>query len=312
MGARLPISTDDSPAFLTELVFRLKIKDAMTRDVITAGRNDSLRKLQHLMKEHQITGIPIVEGPRLLGIVSMDDVIRALDEGCIDAKAGDRMSRRLTVLEDDMPLSFGISFMDRYRFGRFPVLNKDKQLVGIITSRDILVALLIEFNREAERMEEDIPVQAVDGALRRDYRREYRVRKFDFELAGKPTSDIKRKLKEIGLPPKLIRRIAVASYELEMNQVVHSEGGTIAIRLTPLQVEIIAIDNGPGIDDIELALQEGYSTATEWVRSLGFGAGMGLPNARRVSDDFEISAGAHGTSVRCRFILPQEDTNETQ
>ena len=312
MGATLPISTDDSPAFLTELVFRLKIKDAMTRDVITAERDASLRELQYLMKEHKITGIPIVEGPRLLGIISMDDVIRALDEGCIDARAGDRMSRRLTVLEDDMPLSFGISSMDRYRYGRFPVLNKDKLLVGIITSRDILVALLVEFNREAERMEEEIPIEAVDEAHRREYRREYRVRKLDFELAGKPTSDIKKKLKEIGLPPKLIRRVAVASYELEMNQVVHSEGGTIAVRLTPRQIEIIAIDNGPGIEDIELALQEGYSTATEWVRSLGFGAGMGLPNARRVSDDFEMSAGSHGTSVRCRFKIPQEETDETQ
>ena len=311
MGTTLPISTDDSPAFLTELVFRLKIKDAMTRDVITARRDDSLRKLQLLMKEHQITGIPIVEGPRLLGIVSMDDVIRALDEGSIEAKAGDRMSRQLIVLEDDMPLSFGISSMDRYRFGRFPVLNKDKQLVGIITSRDILVALLVEFNREAERMEEDIPIHPADEADRH-YRREYHVRKFDFELAGKPTSDIKKKLKEVGLPPKLIRRIAVASYELEMNQVVHSVGGTIAIRLTPRQVEIIAIDNGPGIRDIEQALEEGYSTATEWVRSLGFGAGMGLPNARRVSDDFEISAGSHGTSVRCRFTLPEEETDATQ
>ncbi len=308
----LPISTDDSPTFLTELIFRLKVKDAMTREVITARRTDPLRDLQLLMREHQISGIPIVEGPRLLGIVSMDDVIRALDEGRIDEPAGDHMSRQVIVLEDDMPLSFGISSMDKYRFGRFPVLSKEKQLVGIITSRDILVALLVEFNREAERLEDDIPSRPTDDS----YRREYRVRKYDFELAGKPTSDIKKRLKEAGLHPKLIRRVAVASYELEMNQVVHSEGGTIAVRLNPQQVEIIAIDNGPGIPDVEQALEEGYSTATEWVRSLGFGAGMGLPNARRVSDDFEISTGSHGTSVRCRFALPEqqpeEDSHATQ
>jgi anti-sigma regulatory factor (Ser/Thr protein kinase) len=198
--------------------------------------------------------------------------------------------------------------MDKYRFGRFPVLNKEKQLVGIITSRDILIALLVEFNREAERREEAVPEKATEGS----FRREYTVRKFDFEQAGKPTGEIKKKLKEVGLHPKLIRRIAVASYEIEMNQVVHSEGGTLAVRLTPDQCEIIAIDNGPGIPDVEQALEEGYSTATEWVRSLGFGAGMGLPNARRVSDDFEISSGTHGTSVRCRFKLPKGDDDANQ
>ena len=303
----LPISTDHSPAFLTELIFRLKIKDAMTRELITAGRGDSLRSLQHLMRKHQITGIPIVEGPRLLGIVSMDDIMRALDEDRINEPVETHMTRQVIVLEDDMPLSFGIASMDKYRFGRFPVLDKEKRLVGIITSRDILVALLVEFNKEAERLEEEIPERPSDD----HFRREYRVRKFDFEYAGKPTSEIKKRLKDAGLHPKLLRRIAVASYELEMNQVVHSEGGTIAVRLNPEQVEIIAIDNGPGIPNVELALEEGYSTATEWIRSLGFGAGMGLPNARRVSDDFEISSGTHGTSVRCRFKLPREDDDAT-
>ncbi|MFW5683995.1 MAG: CBS domain-containing protein [Spirochaetota bacterium] len=311
----LPINPDDSPAFLTELVFRLKIKDAMTQELFTARRTDSLRRIQLIMKEHQITGVPIAErtlkteGPRLLGIVSMDDIIRALDEGLIDEPAERHMTRQLIVLEDDMPLSFGISYMDKYRFGRFPVLNKNKELVGIITSRDILVALLVEFNKEAERREDEEPERGTEDS----FRREYRVRKFDFEHAGKPTSEIKKKLKQIGLHSRFIRRVAVACYELEMNQVVHSEGGTIAVRLSPELVEIIAIDNGPGIPDVEQALVEGYSTATEWIRSLGFGAGMGLPNAQRVSDEFEISSGSHGTSVRCRFKLPQlGDEDEAQ
>lgn len=308
----LPISPDDSPAFLTELVFRLKVKDAMTRALITATRTDSLRHIQQLMKQHKITGVPIVESSRsadavrLVGMVSMDDIMRALDDGSIEETADEQMSRQLIVLEDDMPLSFGISYMDKYRFGRFPVLDKEKRLVGIITSRDILVALLVEFNREAERREEDEPEHAPDES----FRRQYGVRKFDFEHAGKPTSEIRKKLKDMGVHSKLIRRIAVASYELEMNQVVHSQGGTIEARVSPEQVEIIAIDNGPGIPDVDRALEEGYSTATEWIRSLGFGAGMGLPNARRAADDFEISTGTHGTSVRCRFMLPKEEHND--
>ncbi len=303
----LPLLSDESPAFVTEIIYRLKIKDAMTSALHTGSTSDSLRSLQILMREHKITGIPIVDGGRLLGIVSMDDVIRALDEGYIDEAAERHMSRRLIVLEDDMPLSFGISYMEKYRFGRFPVLSKEKELVGIITSRDILVALLVEFNKEAEAREQNETAERSEG----HFYREYHVRKFDFEQAGKPTADIKIELKHLGLPSRFIRRVAVACYELEMNQVVHSAGGVISGRITPKEVEIVARDRGPGIPDVEAALTEGFSTATEWVRSLGFGAGMGLPNARRAADEFEISSGEEATQVRCLFRIPEEENEST-
>lgn len=303
----LPILDDESPAFVTEIIYRLRIKDAMTKALHTGTTSDSLRSLQVLMREHKITGVPIVEGGRLLGIVSMEDVIQALDDGYIDEPAEKHMSRQLIVLEDDMPLSFGISYMEKYRFGRFPVLSKEKELVGIITSRDILVALLVEFNREAEAREAKEVAVRSEGS----FYREYRVRKFDFEQAGKPTGDIKIELKKLGLPSKFIRRVAVACYELEMNQVVHSAGGVISGRITPTEVEIVASDRGPGIPDVEAALTEGFSTATEWVRSLGFGAGMGLPNARRAADEFEISSSESGTQVRCHFRIPEENNDGT-
>lgn len=295
----LPINTDE-PAFVTELIYRLKVKDAMTSALYTATPDDTLRSLQLKMKEAQITGIPIVTGTRILGVVSMDDVIRALDEGYIDEAAGDHMSKQLIVLEDDMPLSFGISYMEKYRFGRFPVLNKEKELVGIITSRDILTTLLMEVNREVERREQ---LQS-EVRTNESFYREYRVRKFDFEHSGKATGEVKIELKQMGLDPKFVRRVAVASYELEMNEVVHSEGGCLQARINPKEVEIVAKDSGPGIPNLEQALTEGYSTATEWVRSLGFGAGMGLPNARRAADEFQISSDESGTTVRCVFHIP--------
>ena len=296
----LPIDTEE-PAFVTELIYSLKIKDAMTSALYTASPADTLRSLQLKMKEAQITGIPVVDGTRILGLVSMDDVIRALDEGYIDEPAGDHMSKQLLVLEDDMPLSFGISYMEKYRFGRFPVLNKEKELVGIITSRDILTTLLMEVNKEVERREQLQPGVRTNES----FYREYRVRKFDFEHSGKGTGEVKIELKQMGLDPKFIRRVAVASYELEMNEVVHSEGGCVQARITPKQVEIVAKDTGPGIPDLDQAMTEGYSTATDWVRSLGFGAGMGLPNARRAADEFQISSDESGTTVRCVFHIPE-------
>jgi anti-sigma regulatory factor (Ser/Thr protein kinase) len=227
----------------------------------------------------------------------MDDIIQALDGGYIEEPAEKRMSRNLIMLEDDMPLFFAISYSEKYRYGRYPVLNKDKELVGIITSRDILNTLLVEINKEIEKLEQKSVAPPVsDGNI---VRLEFSVRRLDFENAGKASTEIKKCLIAREIDPKLIRRVAVASYELEMNQVVHSHGGKIAFRADAEKAEVTAVDAGPGIADVEQALQEGWSTANEWVRSLGFGAGMGLPNARRVSDEFSISSElGRGTSVK--------------
>lgn len=298
----LPINTDEPPSFILELIYRLKIRNVMTTKLVTAGRGDSLRYVQKLMKDNTITGVPVVEGARLLGLLSMDDIIRALDAGYIDDPAERWMTHSLIVLEDDMPLSFGISYMEKYRFGRFPVLNRGRELVGIVTSRDIIVALLLEINNEMERLEREVlPRPETSGGRTR---REFSTRRYDFENAGRASSEIKRLLKEQGVEPGIVRRVAVAAYELEMNQVVHSVGGRITFTADAETAEVVAVDPGPGIENVDSAMNEGFSTATEWIRSLGFGAGMGLPNARRVSDEFAIeSEPGTGTSVRSVVYL---------
>ena len=307
----IPLNTVESSSFVLELIYRLKIKDAMTERLITAGKGDSLRQIQHLMKENGITGVPAVDQKRLIGIISVDDIIRALDGGYIEDPVEQHMSRNLIVLEDDMPLSFGISYFEKYPYGRFPVLNREKELVGIITSRDILVCLLMEINREVERLEQLIPAEestSPEGNMRKDFR----VRKYDFENAGRASTEIRKILKTRDLDPRLVRRVAVASYELEMNLVVHSVGGTISFRMDPERIVIVARDRGPGIADPLRAQEEGFSTANEWIRSLGFGAGMGLPNVKRVSDDFTLESGAErGTVVTSVIRLagtPKEGT----
>jgi anti-sigma regulatory factor (Ser/Thr protein kinase) len=128
---------------------------------------------------------------------------------------------------------------------------------------------------------------------------EFNVPRYDFELAGRASTEIKKALKQRNFDPKIIRRIAIASYELEINLVVHSNGGALSCSILPDKVTITAADTGPGIADVNQALQEGWSTANEYVRSLGFGAGMGLANTKRVSDEFSInSALGLGTTVR--------------
>jgi anti-sigma regulatory factor (Ser/Thr protein kinase) len=154
-------------------------------------------------------------------------------------------------------------------------------------------------NREVLRLEKlHKPVDTVASSKYSEM--EFTTTHYDFETAGRASTEIKKALKQRNFDPKLIRRIAIASYELEINQVVHSaNGGVMRCSILPDKVVIIATDTGPGIEDVSLALKEGYSTATEYVRSLGWGAGMGLANTKRVSDEFTIeSAVGKGTTVR--------------
>ena len=112
----------------------------------------------------------------------------------------------------------------------------------------------------------------------------------DFTSAGQASVQVKKNLRQLGIPHDVIKRVSIAMYEGEINMVIHAGGGVAEVRVTESCIEIILSDNGPGIKDIEQAMQEGYSTAPEQIRSLGFGAGMGLPNMKRYSDSMEIKS----------------------
>jgi len=300
----IPINTYTSPNVILELIYRLKVKDVMTTDLVTATKDTPLRAIQHIMREKQVTGLPIVMGKRLIGIVSMDDIIQALDKGYINETAQSHMTRNLIVLEDDMPVSFAISYFDRFSYHRFPVLNKHKELVGMITSRDITSTLLVEINREIEDLEKRTSTTSLSDEMNGEIHT-YSIMKNDFENAGYASTEIKKRLKKAGIQPHIIRRAAIASYELEMNLVVHSDGGELIAEYTPQEIQITARDSGPGITDINNAMTPGWSTASEWIRSLGFGAGMGLPNVKSVSDEFTIESDMNGTTVVCTIALKE-------
>lgn len=116
----------------------------------------------------------------------------------------------------------------------------------------------------------------------------YVVSPDDFTRAGEASSDVKSKLKQMGVSPEAIRKVAISMYEGEINMVIHADGGTIDVIISPENITMILMDKGPGIQDIELAMQAGYSTAPDNVRALGFGAGMGLPNMKKYSDEMDI------------------------
>ena len=133
---------------------------------------------------------------------------------------------------------------------------------------------------------------------------EYPVQGGNFGSAGGAASRIKNVLKQLGIQYDTIKRVAIASYESEMNIVAYATKGKLLVDIEPGEINITAIDVGPGIPDIEMALQEGYSTATPLIREMGFGAGLGLPNIKKAADEMVIeSVVGEGTTVKMKFRL---------
>ena len=148
---------------------------------------------------------------------------------------------------------------------------------------------------------ESVPGETSEGIL---LRHEFSIEGSDFGSAGMVSTEIKSLLKTIGLDPKLIRRVGISTYEGEMNVVMHAKRAKVHVTITPKLIEVMIEDEGKGIPDINLAMEKGFSTATEEQRAMGFGSGMGLPNIRNNSDDMELTSEVgRGTKLRMKFYI---------
>ncbi|MBT8042912.1 MAG: CBS domain-containing protein [Kiritimatiellales bacterium] len=292
-----------------ELIYGLRIGEVMTSKVFAVSRNCTMRDVQTIMKNNSISGVPVVDSKRVVGIVTMNDIMNALEQGAMEDGVVKWMVGEVQTLAEDMPLSFAISAFGKFSFRQFPVVNKKNELVGILTFRNINLALIRELSRQLREMEHQHEHPPEPESL--ELAKVYQLHRYDFENGGRASSEIKKFLKDRGIASKIVRRVAVASYELEINLVAHSIGGMLAFDITPDRVKISSHDRGPGIPDIDQAMTEGFSTANEWIRSQGFGAGMGLPNVKRVSDEFAIkSSVGMGTMVQAIIHLKPENENE--
>jgi len=140
---------------------------------------------------------------------------------------------------------------------------------------------------------------SVQELKQKSFSLEFSVKGMDFTAAGEAASRIKATLQQIGMSPDIIRRAVIAAYESELNIVIHAYRGTLSANITPQSIELVAKDEGPGIPDIALAMQEGFSTAPQHIREMGFGAGMGLPNIKKCADKLDIeSKVGRGTRVK--------------
>jgi len=303
---------------LQELVYELKIEDVMKREVISVTPQTSMREFKELLRLKRISGAPVVEGDMLMGIISLEDLIKALEDGQMDNLVGSKMTTGVETLYSDDSAVQAVNRMARFGYGRFPVIDRSGKLVGILTRGDILRGLLrrLEVNYREEEIQryrashifQDIVSDRTSLILR------YQVQGKDFRQGGAASSKIKRAIERLGGGPPIARRVGVAAYEAEMNLVIHTDqGGEIKVEIQPDRVYILAEDHGPGIPDIEQALQPGYSTAPEWIREMGFGAGMGLLNIKHCTDGMKLdSKPGVGTRLEMWFHIPPPESVQKQ
>ncbi|HZK20540.1 MAG TPA: CBS domain-containing protein [Treponemataceae bacterium] len=310
----ITITTDSSSEAVLKLLFKLKVKDVMSSTVKTFSPHDSMRKIQQCMKKKHFSGVPIIEEKKLVGMISIADIVTVFDRGNMDDPCKAYMTTDLIVLQDDMPVSFAVSCFNKYKFGRFPVVDAEQRLVGIVTTTDLISALLTAMADEVKRLEnKEIKIHSTHEIVTQTPVFEFVTEPFNFDSAGLASTEIKKYLRNMNIDKAIARRVGIASYELEINQVIHSKGGTMRYTINPSNSNapptliIEAKDTGPGIPDIEKALTEGFSTGTERVRSFGFGAGLGLPNTKRASDTFEIYSNSNETKVIVTFALKNQE-----
>lgn len=308
-----PRFAEDISLRIQELAGNLKIRDVMTRKVFAVTRTCTMRDVQAIMKSNAISGVPVVDDRYVIGLVSVNTIMNAYEQGWMQDPVARHMTTGVRTLGEEQPLSFAMSAFSKFPYRRFPVVNQNNELTGMVTPRNINLALIQELSRQLDAIETEsgrITPAATSGNC--IFSRIYRVSRYDFEAGGTAAAELRAQLQARGVAPKIIRRAAVACYELEINIIAHSYGGTLTLYIDRERVRITANDFGPGIPDIDQAMSEGFSTASDWIRSQGFGAGMGLPNTKRLSDEFAIQSGVDmGTMVKSVVYLnPQEKSSD--
>lgn len=274
-----------------ELMYQIKVREVMTKDVAYFSAKATYREIQQCMKEKHYSGCPIVDDGDLVGIVSIDDIITAFDFGYIDQPVKEKMSLDVVTVPQNHSVIAASNLFNKCRFGRLPVVDHidSKKLVGIITYSDILTYLLMKVNSIAEEFEE-LENKKHKAAIKGTDKLHFELEHDNFDLAGIASANIKKHLQSYSLDPKTIRRIAVICYEAEINVIIHSFGGFIETLIMPDRVKITVADEGPGIPDVDKAMEVGFTTANEKIRALGFGAGLGLPNMKQYADEFSIKS----------------------
>jgi CBS domain-containing protein/anti-sigma regulatory factor (Ser/Thr protein kinase) len=297
-----------------ELAYVLRVSEVMTSGVRTLSPSMKMEDVLEVFRQNRISGAPVVENGNLIGILSLEDLIRAMKALDLASPVGKYMSVNVITAKEADPLIEALKILGRTNLGRLPVVDENGAMVGMLTKGDITRGLLNTLQKDFQQEEvrkyrashlfDDIVSDRTSLILR------YHIKAGDFTHGGNASSNIKRALVRLGANPQIARRCGIAIYEAEINLIIHTtNGGIIRVEIEPHKITMRATDDGPGIGDINLAMKAGYSTATEKVREMGFGAGMGLVNINRCVDKMTLdSEPGKGTKLEMKIYLQPEDS----
>jgi anti-sigma regulatory factor (Ser/Thr protein kinase)/predicted transcriptional regulator len=284
----------------------------MAQKMVSTSPDQTMAELRLILRNNRISGTPVVENGKLVGMVSIEDLINALYDNAVEAPIRQRMTTKVECLFEDELLVHCIAKFSKLGFRRYPVLNRENDLVGLITKGSIVEGLLRKLEIDYEKAESKAAVTRQRPTMRKffedvtadeiSFAFKYNVAGQSLKEAGKAASELKNALKKLGVCPPLLRRIGVATYEAEINLASYTQGGEIRAQVEKWGITVEAVDTGPGIPDVERAMQPGFSTAPEWVRELGFGAGMGLVNMKKCADEMVLKSSVpDGTRLTMQF-----------
>ena len=299
-----------------------RVSDFMSKPPFTLIRDATMADAKLLMRSHRISGVPIVdEEGKLMGLISLENLIICLENDNMDDPVEKHMVKDVVYLTDSMDVTTVIEYLMTYLYGRYPVIDKDNRVVGVVTNGDLIIHILerlgniyLHDKRRDEILTPGASLLSPETFVSDEYFL-YVIDSTDLDLAGQGSTLFKKYLQERGFPPEDTRRASISLYEAEVNVVLHAHGkGEIKACILEDQVFLLVTDSGPGIDNIELAMVPGYTTASDEVRARGFGAGMGLANIKKFADKLIILSSDTGVKIEMVIVggegsEPQKDEN---
>ncbi len=306
------------PKYSDSLLVHGRVSEFMSTPPITLTKDAHLTDAKTLMRDHGISGIPIVDDNRkLLGLISLENIIIALEKGYIDDPIEKRMITDVVSVLEDMDVSTVMGYLMNHTYGRYPVTNRDNEVVGVITKGDLMEYLYAKLgniymhNARRDNFLSPLEEPRVDKTSGKEDQFSYILGDEDIDHAGEGATLFKKFLKECNCSKEMTRRASISLYEAEVNIVIHANGcGFIKGYFKDGQIVMVVIDNGPGIDNIDIAMQPGWTTASDEVREKGFGAGMGLANIKNYTDKLIILSTCSG--VKMEMVVLPRDTKSSK
>ncbi|MDN5342400.1 MAG: hypothetical protein PWP28_1275 [Oceanotoga sp.] len=299
---------------LSKVFSNTLINEIMTTPPILVTGETKLKYAKEIMRIKGISGMPVIKRDLTLsGILSIEDIIRVIENNSLEERVEKWMTKKPIFLNEEDTIMTFLELNKNEKFGRYPVINSKKKVVGVVTKIDILEWMFKKLGYiyvHDERRDKVLNKNYVSSITGENFETEgydfkYSIDYKSVEMIGIAATKLKKFLTSKNINPELIRKISISTYEAEANVVIHSESNGILYCWTEKdKIKVFIEDFGKGIEDIDSALKEGYSTATENVREKGFGAGMGLPNMKRFSDRMTlISSSGKGVKLEMLFYF---------